>query len=339
MLALLIAQTTILLSPLPGGAYTGSIYHNVPVQTQIPPAVRLLQNAAIGNPAIRSQYEFPDANNGYPLRTTRYGQPLVPIQEQLAMQQLQNQQQREQLEVSGQQLNQALAQKKDLYDTRVNQQALQATQQLGDFDPQSPDFEAKFTQFQKANPLAFQNPGFRQLASQLLQTRQQHVHTDEAASHALAAHQATTQVQQDMLKQHSVNSTRAEAAKYGEDALAAYDAALQGNGNDPYAALAFSQRQISKSKDEAMTQKADNKPITLENYNAMLLRQHNLLGNGKKDYADLNQDEKTRYDFLENNIRAYEDGKNEKSATATPAKQPVSFFLPKPLSTPTPTGK
>jgi len=299
----------------------------MPVQT-IPPMVQRMQNMAVMSPSVKSEYEFPDANNGYPLRTTRYGQPLVPIQEQLAMQQLQTQQQREQLEVSGQQLNQVLAQKKDLYDTRVNQQALTATQQLGDFDPKSPDFEAKFTEFQKANPLAFQNPGFRELASRLLSTRQQHVHSEETDDRTFIGRQAAAQAQQEILKQHSVNSTRGEAAKYGEDALSAYDEALASNGGDPFNALAVSQKQISRAKEDSTTAKAIARQFTPADYNAMSLRHDNFLKGPKGEkleYDDLSSRDKQRYDFLDKQLQEYESLHSDQSSSVNSKVTPGSL--------------
>jgi hypothetical protein len=336
MLALLLAQV-IYTTPLPGGDYLSEVYPRMPLQT-IPTDVRLLNNSQLAAPKFgNSSYEFPSQENGYPLRTTSYNQPRIPIQEQLQMQQIQTEQQRQQLQVSGMQLNQVLAQKQDQYQTSVNNQALQATQQLGQFDPKSPDFEAKFTEFQKANPLAFQNPGFRQLASQLVQTRQQYVHTEQANQHAQDSLISRTQLQEDMYRERVTNEMKAKAAEVG--LAQEYDDMLSKNPMDPIGAYSSLSGHVNQEKAKREQEKLDAKPMSFENYSAMLIRQRNLTDNGKVDYADLSPEKQASYDFLEQQIKSFENKNGTQPASASAPTQSVSYFLPKPLSTPAPKGK
>lgn len=346
MIALLLAQAY-LMSPMQDGGYIATpLYNRVPIQ-EVPYATRLLQNTAIGNPSVTSQYEYPSDQNGYPLKTTRYGQPTVPIQEQVANQEIQGQLQQQQLQNSTMQLNLALNQKKDQYQTKVNEQALQATQQLGQFDPHSPDFEAKFTEFQKANPLAFQNPGFRQLASNLVSTRAQFVHDDSMTNRANQSLQAHTQATEAAYQERLLNEHRSKAAQYGLSAD--YDEALKQNPTDPIAAYSAIAPKIADTKAKQQHSKIDTRPQTFAEFQNIQAHQRALTGNGKNTYDDLSPAEKSEYDYNQKVMQEYMSAhpagpsSSPSSASSVPVdqatKQPVSFFLPKPLSTPAPASK
>jgi len=71
----------------------------------------------------------------------------------------------------------------------------------------------------------------------------------------------------------------------------------------------------------------------------MLIRQRNLTDNGKVDYADLSPEKQASYDFLEQQIKSFENKNGTQPASASAPTQSVSYFLPKPLSTPAPKGK
>lgn len=179
------------------------------------PQSRLLEREMIRRPELQREYQFPD-DESYPLRTVLPSQRrIIPLEEQLAMEEVQTQRTRDQLAISGAQLNQKIAQANFGYDQNIINQSNEALPLLGTLQPGSGDFEAQAAELQKSKPLAFQNPAFRQSFDRLQQT---HIQLQE-----------TNTRQRDQL--------RGVAAKLGEQGLAVYDTAIA-EGKDPLEAIA-----------------------------------------------------------------------------------------------------
>lgn len=238
ILPLLLAASAYLTPAGPQGSYHIEFYNDMPTQQRSPisSTTQVLDAINVGSP-VQTGYDFDELEQRIPVRTVipRSQRNLIPIEERMAMQEYELEQKRNQLAVSGAELNQTIARNTFDYDQKILQQATQATQSLGQFDPASETFEQEFGKFQAANPLAFQNPAFRQLADRLVATNQQIRQTGQ--------------------------QTKSGIAKQGQAALTAYDKALQ-DGKTPFEAQAIAsdveaQEQAATARDRANQEMRD----------------------------------------------------------------------------------
>lgn len=222
MIASLILATWLTVVPVPGeeGVYN-IIGEDMATQPPISDLTRTADAMYVGSPTqTRTSYNFDDLEQNYPIREVvpREQRVRVPIEERMYMQQYDLENRQRELSIRGQELNQGIAAKTFEYDQKILNQAEGAMSRLGEFDPASPDFDQNFAEFQAQNPLAFQNPAFRQLADRLVTTRQQILDTGARRESAVSA-QGTSSLTayQEALKQ---GKTPFEAQALAADAEA-----------------------------------------------------------------------------------------------------------------------
>lgn len=222
MIATFILATWLTVVPVPGeqGVYN-IISDDMATQSPLSPLTRTADAMLVGDPVpTRNSYSYEDLDQNYPIREVipRSQRVRQPIEERMYMQQFDNEQRQRELSIRGQELNQTIAARTYEYDQKILNQAEGATQMLGEFDPASPTFDNDFAEFQAQNPLAFQNPAFRQLADRLATTRQQILETGARREGSAAAGGTTSlTAYQEAIKQ---GKTPFEAQAIATDAQA-----------------------------------------------------------------------------------------------------------------------
>lgn len=144
----------------------------------------------VGSPVqTRDEYDFNDLEHRFPVRTIVPSDQrnLTTLPEQLAQQQYMLIQKKNQVDLQAQMLDNTIRSSTFDYNSKILQQAQAATQKLGSFNPYDPNFQQNWSNFQTENPLAFQNPGFRDLADRLVTTHQQIQQTGAAREARVAA--------------------------------------------------------------------------------------------------------------------------------------------------------
>lgn len=229
LLAVLPGITTIYPDPVIPGAYQvweGSLI--MPESSPISRQTRIADTVFQSRPSLQRApmgdiYE--DVETSYPVREVvpRSQRQRVPLEEQMAMDEIQTQQLGRQTAIRGQILNQKLTQKNFEYEDSINRQAEEAIPVLGRLAPGSDDFDTQVAELQREKPLAFQNPGFTQQIGKLVQTHNQLQQNKEILTRGAQ--------EQDAREEYANRRTEEEImttlAQYGPEAIAIYQENLK----------------------------------------------------------------------------------------------------------------
>lgn len=241
----------------------------MPVNTPVvPPAARIVDNVTLGNPAFqRQEYEFPSEENGYGYREVipRNQRNYVPIQERIAMEEIETGRANDQARLAAQQFNLSNARANAEYDANINSQATLATQRLGTLDPKSDDFPAQLAQFQEEFPLAFQNPGFNQTVGRLNNSYEQRKQAQEVLNR-----QVQSDIRdEDKFQTQLTTRLRSQVAALGQDYLDELDKQVA-EGADPIVAYSAVAQRANRAQAayeaEQKRLERENQPLSQSDY-------------------------------------------------------------------------
>lgn len=300
----------------------------MPTQPQITPMERIVDRQFMANPSLqRGGYKFDELESRYPTRTVipPSQRQVIPLEEQLAETEFQNEQLARDVDIRGRLLNQQINQKQMVYTDNVNKQAEEAIPLIGRINPRSPDYELQVAELNERFPLAFQNPGFTRQFDNLARTNEQWKGTQEIKTQ----YAQRTDDQENYAQARARERLLTEVAKFGEGALAEYNASLaedEQNGvlGDPYKAFARASGVIAQRQREIQ----ETKPITTSEFRALSTLKAKMLENAS--YDELEPSQRMELDAIQGQIDSYlapRVGASGVPQTRTVA--PTNFF-PKP---------
>jgi len=294
---------------------------------------------AMGDPyAFRGDRNvYNEVSDRYPVSPTIPRQQ-VPLEEQMAMDEFQTQQQARQVNIRGQLLNQRVTQQQLDYDNRVINQAEEAQPALADLTPGTPDYEAQKALFLKTYPLAAQNQALQTQLGRLDQTHAQQMQANEILKRQAQDDDAREQYAQDRMAQ----SLDAQVAAFGPAAMKVYQDAMKvepGQFITPEKRIeAFSKASgfINQMKAEQERQKYEDRPMTPQQVQREISsKRAQRLGilrtAGVQSPADLTGDLADDYNAISQEIVSLQSNPSADAATGTPVKtMPIQSLFPKP---------
>lgn len=308
----------------------------MPVNTPVvPPAARILDNVTIGSPSLgRAEYEFPNEDNGFPIRRVipREERVQIPIQERLQMEQIATQQATDQARLAAIQSDLTIRKNNAEYDANINQQATQGMRALRNLNPQSEDFPSQVAELQEMYPLAFQNPGFTNSVNRLDQIYKNRI----ASQEILNRQQENDQRDDARYRERMGLELRQTAATLGPDYLKDYEDSLRqdieaGRSPDPTRAYSVIAQRAARDRmayeAEQKRQERENAPMSNSDYLATIKARATLLG--RKDDATSGWDESTeapQLEALNNQIRTYEEQRGIRREPSQPQSTPVPQY-------------
>lgn len=300
---------------------------NMPAQTPISPMERIIDRQVMSRPSLqRGGYDFNDLESRYPTRSPVpvAERQVVPLEVQLAETEFQNEQMAREVDIRGRLLNQQINQKQMVYTDNVNKQAEEAMPLIARIDPRSEDYELQVAEFNERYPLAFQNPGFTRQFENLKQTNEQwrankEIKTQYAVRADDQENYAARRAEERMLQ---------EVAKFGEGALAEYNASLEedarnGQLADPYKAFARASTVIAQKQREV----AETKPITTSEFRSLVGLKAKILENASID--ELEPSQRAELEAIQGQINSYLAPRSNTQGAPTSRIAPPTNFFPK----------
>lgn len=246
----------------PDGSYTSYSDAMPPPQSPLSRSTRYADAVMVGS---GGQYQRPDpyaaVEEKYPIREVvpRNQRFTVPVEEEIAIDQLQTDRAKQEVDLRSRLLNERIARNQFDYDKKILDQAEQATGLLGNLNPQSQDYLAQKAKFQEQFPLAVQNPAFNSQLGRLDQTHSQWTNDQDV----LKRYEMQRNDMENERGYRDEQRIQEQLAQYGPGALDIYEKSLaedRANNRHPDIIRAFANASQAVATEQA--RRIQEKPLT-----------------------------------------------------------------------------
>lgn len=291
----------------------GPTFFNSPIPAQ----EIMVDRAKVANPMLqREPYQFPDQER-YPIRTVlpRNQREVMPVEQRLAIGEVETEQAARRLQIQGQELQQLAARKNFEYDQHIQNQAkIGMETMLPNLNPMATDFPDQVAEIQRRIPLAFQDKAFNAMIGRQWETYDQNQNFNRAAAQRSAERGQAYQFEQAGDQERLARRAQFEAAGWGKEELDAMDSA-----KDPMQGFAQAADIRARRLAQAEIAKTQNRPLTNQDYLSLIRTKDNYLKRKAEDPEGFSGDEQAELDILNDQLREF---RNQRGITPSQPSTP-----------------